>query len=193
MFVKDVSFLKSVSVSSKEVFFDDRKEIVFVGRSNVWKSSLMNFIFSKKDLVKTSSRPGKTTTANQYFVNWKYYFTDLPGYGFAKLWKENREKLDALISWYLEERKPAIKKVVVLIDSKIWAQESDIDMIWYIKELWLPVLIILSKVDRLSKSEIQKSISYTEKMLFWQQIIPVSSTKKIGMKELEKVIWESLV
>ena len=192
MFVKEVKFLKSVSINNDEVFIDERPEVVFVGRSNVWKSSIMNFIFSKKDMVKTSSRPGKTTTANLFFVNKKFYFTDLPWYGFAKLWKEHKEQLDALISWYLEEKKPSIRKVVLLIDSKIWPQETDIDMFKYIQELELPVLIVLSKIDRLNKGEVAKSLSHAKKVFFGQEIISISSTKKVWIKELEKIIRESL-
>jgi GTP-binding protein len=81
----DVVFNKSVSLGSDEVMFEDKNEIIFVGRSNVGKSSIMNAIFDKKDLVKTSSRPGKTKTANIFTVANKYWLTDLPGYGFAKM------------------------------------------------------------------------------------------------------------
>lgn len=193
MFVKDVKFLKSVSINTSEVFFDERSEIVFVWRSNVWKSSIMNFIFSKKDMVKTSARPGKTKTANLFMVNKKFYFTDLPWYWFAKLWKEHKEQLDALISWYLEEKKPAIKKVIILIDSKIGPQEADIDMFKYIQELELPVLIVLSKIDRLNKAETTKSMAHAKQVFFGQEILWVSSTKKIWIKELEKVIREALL
>ena len=80
----DVKFYKSVWLWTKEVYFDLKSEVIFVGRSNMWKSSLMNAIFEKKDLVKTSSTPGKTRLANLFIVANKYYLTDLPGYGFAK-------------------------------------------------------------------------------------------------------------
>jgi len=137
----------------------------------------MNKIFNKKDLVKTSARPGKTKTANIFIVNKKYYYTDLPGYGFARLGKELKEHLDALISWYLEEKRNNIKKVVMLIDSKIGPQESDIDMFEYVQSLELPILIVLSKVDRLSKAETAKSLAATQKAFFGQQVVAVSSTK----------------
>jgi len=105
MNLSNVEFYKSVWLWAKEVFFDDRKEIIFVWRSNVWKSSILNALFNKKDLVKTSAKPWKTKLANIFLVENKYYFTDLPGYWFAKLWKELKEELDWLISWYIEERK----------------------------------------------------------------------------------------
>lgn len=192
MKIQEVRFDKSVSIQDTELFFDARKEIIFVGRSNVGKSSLMNAIFHKKDLVKTSSRPGKTKTANLFLVNNKFYYTDLPGYGFAKLGKELKEHLDALISWYVEERKPYIKQVVILIDSKIWPQETDRDMYEYLLRLEMPVVFVLSKVDRLSKWERQKSREFTKDIFFWQQIFEVSSMKGVWVKELQRFLGESL-
>lgn len=78
-------FLKSISIHDEKMFLEIRNEVVFIGRSNVGKSSLMNALLHKKDLVKTSSKPGKTRNANMFLVNEKYHFTDLPGYGFAKM------------------------------------------------------------------------------------------------------------
>jgi len=188
-----VKFHKSVWLWSKEVFIDEKREIVFVWRSNVGKSSIMNALFEKKDLVKTSARPGKTLLANMFLVENKYYLTDLPWYGFAKLWKDLKDKLDWLISWYLEEKAEYIKKVVILIDTKLWAQEVDIEMFKYVLDLWLPITIVLSKTDKLSKTEAAKSLNYAKEQFFWQEIIPVSSTKKIGIRELEKSIKKVLL
>lgn len=192
MLIKTVVFEKSVSINDEKIYLDERKEIIFVWRSNVWKSSTLNNIFNKKNLVKTSSKPWKTKTANLFLVNGKYYFTDLPGYWFAKLWQELKESLDSLISWYLEERKRNIKKVFILIDSKIWAQKTDIDMYKYLLELEIPVLVILSKIDKLSKNEILKARKETSEVFFWQKIIEVSNTKKMWFQDLEKEIKNSL-
>ncbi len=193
MKLSDVNFFRSVSLGTKAVRFEEKPEIIFVGRSNVGKSSIMNALFEKKDLVKTSSRPGKTKLANTFTVENKYYFTDLPGYGFAKLGKNLKEELDWLISWYIEERKEDIKKVVMLIDTRLWAQEKDIEMYKYLLELWLSITIILSKIDKLNKSEVMKSLVYAKNIFFGQEIIPVSSLKKIGIRELEKSITSSLI
>jgi len=193
MKLNDVKFYKSVWLWSKEVFIDEKSEVVFVGRSNVGKSSIMNALFEKKDLVKTSSKPGKTKLANLFLVENKYYLTDLPWYGFAKLGKNLKDQLDWLISWYLEEKSEYIKKVVILIDSKLWAQEVDIEMYKYILDLELPVTIILSKVDKLSKNEVAKCLAHTKKDFFWQEIIPVSSVKKTWVRELEKSIKACLI
>ena len=186
MKLSEVVFYKSISLWTKEVIFDEKKEIIFVWRSNVWKSSIMNCLFERKDLVKTSSKPGKTRTANLFIVENKYYFTDLPGYGFAKLGKEHREELDWLISWYIEERKDFIKKIVILIDTKIWAQVTDISMYKYLLEMELPVCIVLSKIDKLKKNEVSKALFNAKNDFYWQDIFCVSSTKKIWIKELEK-------
>lgn len=191
MKLTEVKFYKSVWLNNEEVYFDDKKEVVFVGRSNMGKSSLMNTLFQKKDLVKTSSKPGKTRLANLFLVENKYYFTDLPGYGFAKLGKELREELDWLISWYLEERKNSIKKVVMLVDAKLWPQESDLEMYNYILELELPVLIVLSKSDKLSKTELIKSVNFAKEKFFWQEVLAVSSKNKLNILELERILKRS--
>lgn len=167
MKISDAQFLKSISIHDSKVFLDVRPEIVFVGRSNVGKSSLMNALMQKKDLVKTSSVPGKTRHANLFVVNGKYYFTDLPGYGFAKLGQALREDLDALISWYVEEKRQTLRQVVIVCDAKIGPQEADIEMYTYLLELELPVCIVLSKIDRLGKNDIAKSLLHAKEIFFW--------------------------
>lgn len=192
MNISSAEFIKSVSINEEEVFFDNKKEIVFIGRSNVWKSSIMNSLMWKKDLVKTSARAWKTKNANLFLVNGKYYFTDLPWYWFAKLGKGIMKHLDSLISWYLEERKPFIRQVVLLVDSKIWPQNSDTEMYKFLLELGLPVIVVLSKIDRLGNSEVAKSKMFTEKEFFWVEVFATSSEKYIWIEELRKKLWNSL-
>jgi GTP-binding protein len=193
MKLSDVVFNKSVALETHEVMFDEKSEVVFVGRSNVGKSSIMNALFEKKDMVKTSGRPGKTKTANIFVVANKYYMTDLPGYGFARLGQNMKEALDGLISWYLEERTTHIKKVVILIDSRIGAQQTDIDMYKYLLTLELPLTIVLSKTDKIKANELAKGITEARKVFFGQEIIPVSSLKKVWVKELAKSIRAALL
>lgn len=192
MKITSVSFDKSISIESDKVYLDNRKQIVFVWRSNVGKSSLMNSIFWKKDLVKTSSLPGKTKTANIFRVNNKYDFIDLPGYWFAKLWKENQKKLDDLISWYLEEFKLDIKRLVIVLDSKLWPTQIDIDMFKFIQEFGIPLVFVLNKIDKLSNNEITKSLNHTQEILFWQKIFTLSAKKGDWVNELLRFLWEDL-
>ncbi len=188
----EVSFDKSISIESNKVSFDNKKQIVFVWRSNVGKSSLMNAIFQSKDLVKTSSLPGKTKLANLFKVNNKYHFVDLPGYWFAKLWLIEKDKLDALISWYLEEFSPEIKKIVIVLDSKLGPTETDIDMYKFLWEFGIPLLFVLNKIDRLSNNEIQKSVSHTQDIFFWQKVMSVSAKNNIWVDWLRRELMESL-
>ena len=175
MKIKEVKFYKSVAIETEKVFFEEKKEIVFIWRSNVWKSSLMNSLFWEKDMVKTSWTPWKTRTANLFLVNKKMYFTDLPGYWYAKMSKEGREKLEALISWYLEEKKDLIEKAVLLIDSRHWATDNDIAMYKFLMELAIPMIVVLNKVDKIKQNELQKIKNKTKEIFFWQKIIPYSS------------------
>ena len=187
----EVFFDKSISIDSNKVFFDNKKQIVFVWRSNVGKSSLMNAIFQKKDLVKTSSLPGKTKTANLFKVNNKYHFVDLPGYWFAKLGQLQKEKLDALISWYLEEFKQDIKKIVIVLDSKLGPTETDIDMFKFLNELQLPLIFVLNKIDKLSNNDVNKSIFHTQDILFWQKIVAVSAKNNIWIDDLRRDLMDT--
>lgn len=192
MKISSAEFLRSLSLQDTKVFMEERNEIIFVGRSNVWKSSLMNALMQKKDLVKTSSTPGKTRYANVFLVNGKYYFTDLPGYGFAKMGAAFKEELDGLISWYIEEKRYSLKQVVLLLDAKIWPQASDRAMYEFIQEFDLPLTVILSKIDRLSGNEIAKSVAHAQETFFWARVIPVSSSKNIGIDELRNILWDEL-
>ena len=192
MKITNVLFDKSISIDSDKVYFDNKKQIVFVWRSNVGKSSLMNSIFEKKDLVKTSSLPGKTKTANLFTVNNKFHFVDLPGYWFAKLWKEHQKKLDDLISWYLEEFKHDIKRLVVVLDSKLGPTQIDIDMFKFIQEFEIPLTFVLNKTDKLSNNEVFKSLKHTQDIFFGQKVFTVSAKKGDWVWELLKFLGESL-
>lgn len=188
----EVVFDKSISIEANKISFDNKKQIVFVWRSNVGKSSLMNAIFQKKDLVKTSSLPGKTKLANLFKVNNKYHFVDLPGYWFAKLWVIEKDKLDALISWYIEEFSSDIKRIVVVLDSKLGPTETDIDMFKYLQEFGIPLIFVLNKIDRLSNNDIKNSLSHTQELFFGQKIMTVSAKNNIWIDELRRELMDSL-
>lgn len=188
----DAKFVTSISLHSQQMLFSSNKEIVFLGRSNVGKSSLMNALLQKKDLVKVWRTPGKTKTVNIFSAMNKYYFTDLPGYGFAKLGKQAQEYLDGLISWYIEEKKRNIQVAVLIIDAKIWAQEKDIDMFKFLQEMQIPLFIAVSKVDRLNNNDRAQAVFAAEKIFFGQKVFAISAKENVGIDALRKEIFERL-
>ncbi len=134
-------------------------EIAFAGRSNVGKSSLLNSIFNRKNLVKTSSTPGKTQLINYFNICDKIYCVDLPGYGFAKIPKSHKAKWQKMIETYFLENNN-LRKVYLLIDSRHDHMDIDKEMIGWLNHLGLNYSIVLSKTDKVKKSELQKRIKY---------------------------------
>lgn len=176
-------------------------EIAFIGRSNVGKSSLINCLTEKKDLAKTSSTPGKTQTINHFKINNLWYLVDLPGYGFAKVAKDIRDKWDGMIKNYLLKREN-LQIVFVLVDSRLEAQKSDIDFINWLGENRIPLSIIFTKTDKLGKTKIQQNMAkYKKKMLeVWDELPEMfisSAETKNGKEEIMEYIdgiinsWES--
>jgi len=188
----EVSFKTSLAITAEKIYFDQKNQVVFVGRSNVGKSSLMNAIFGKKNLVKTSSMPGKTQTANIFLVNNKYEFVDLPGYWFAKHGQEKKQELEDLISWYIEEFSPYIKKIVIVIDSKVGPTQTDIEMFPFLQEFNLPLLFVLNKIDKTKQKDLRLSLQQTQKLFFGQQILLTSATNHQWVPNLQKVLLQAV-
>lgn len=139
---------------------DTKAEYAFIGRSNVGKSSLINMLTNNKSLAKTSSKPGKTQTINHFLINKNWYLVDLPGYGFARTSKTNREKWRKMISDYLLFREN-LQLVFVLADARIEPQRIDIDFINNLGENGIPFAIIFTKTDKVSGG---KAMSNMQKM-----------------------------
>ncbi|HDT11902.1 MAG TPA: YihA family ribosome biogenesis GTP-binding protein [bacterium] len=150
MIIKDSRFIKSAS-SLKDLPTDGLPEFAFIGRSNVGKSSLMNMLLGRKNLVKTSKKPGKTVLLNYFLVNDSFYFVDLPGYGFARRSKADREAWRRLIELYLVERKE-LKDVFLLIDSRHGVLENDEDMIDFLDHHGIDFTPVFTKVDKVPKN-----------------------------------------
>ena len=177
-------------------------EIVFVGRSNVGKSSLINSLTRRKSLAKTSGTPGKTQTINFFRVELKFsddtrrafYLVDLPGYGYARTSKVNRKLWAKFIDEYLSSRRD-IKFVCQLIDMRHPPMESDLKSFANLVEKNLPVLIVATKSDKIGKTERQKHIDAIKNSLNVdaESILPYSSTKNEGRSELLDVIANSLI
>lgn len=169
----------------------DLPEIVFSGRSNVGKSSLINAIFNRKGLARVSSMPGKTTTIN-FFKMKKVRFVDLPGYGYAKVAKTEKNRWSELIGGYFEDDRD-IALVMQLIDVRHSPSKEDMTMINFLIESELPFIIILTKVDKLSKKQLEERISaFKNEIPYADQItmIPFSSTNFIGIEDVRNVIKE---
>ncbi len=165
-------------------------EIAFAGKSNVGKSSLINALLNRKSLARTSSQPGKTQTINFYNVNDELNIVDLPGYGYAKVSKEEQLKWGKMIDTYLHEREQ-LREVILLVDIRHEPGKNDIQMYNWIKDCGFTGYVIATKADKLSKSRQIKNISIIKKTLNIQNndlIIPFSSVNKKGTEELWNII-----
>ncbi len=143
---------------------DGRPEVAFVGRSNVGKSSLLNALVGAKKLAYISKKPGKTTEFNFFQIDRRYYFVDLPGYGYARVSKKQREKWAALIERYLNERS-TLRGIVHLVDSRHPPMALDEDLIDFMRGSDVPYLIALTKADKLSGNQRAKSVRGLEDRL----------------------------
>jgi GTP-binding protein len=163
-------------------------EYAFIGRSNVGKSSLINAIVDKKNLAKTSGKPGKTQLINHFIINKEWYLVDLPGFGYAKISKTKRAEFHDMISEYLLNR-TSLMCLFVLIDSRHKPQDIDKEFMQWLAEKGIPFVMAFTKADKLGKVVLAKNIgAYKAEMLkAWgelPQIFITSAEKKTGTKEI---------
>tara|TARA_R110001592_G_scaffold363190_1_gene681148 strand:+ start:336 stop:938 length:603 start_codon:yes stop_codon:yes gene_type:complete len=166
----------------------DKAEYAFIGRSNVGKSSLINYLVNNKSLAKTSGRPGKTQLINHFIINEEWYLVDLPGYGYAQTSKKNRAKWEQFISDYILQRENLLN-LFVLIDSRLPAQKIDLDFMEWLGEKGIAFSIVFTKIDKLSSTQLHKNLSaYKKEMLKYWEEIPIhfstSSSGKIGKEAI---------
>ncbi len=163
-------------------------EYAFIGRSNVGKSSLINMLTNNKKLAKTSGTPGKTQLINHFIINDSWYLVDLPGYGYAKVSKKDRNKFNALITGYLKNRKNLVN-VFVLVDSRHEPLKNDLEFMRFLGENEIPFSIVLTKVDKLNSAKLGKNLAkYKKKMLQEWEYLPTfyttSATSKLGRDQI---------
>lgn len=177
---------------SAQLPFSDKPEITFAGRSNVGKSSLLNKLFNRKNLARVSSVPGKTVTINFYNVD-NERFVDLPGYGYAKISKAERDRFGELMEGYFQSGRN-IRLVVQLIDMRHKPTADDLGMIAFMEQLNIPFAVVLTKADKLKKKEYQARVDsiYGELNNPDYPVIPFSAVTGQGIDEIKKVIEESL-
>lgn len=164
-------------------------EIAFAGRSNVGKSSLLNKLFNRKSLARVSSVPGKTITINFYDVDGKK-FVDLPGYGYAKLSKSEKERFGELMEGYFQQGRN-IKLVVQLVDMRHKPSADDYGMIDFMQQMNIPFIIVMTKSDKLKVKEYKRRLEESQAELVCAgdvKIIPFSSQNGNGLDEIKKCI-----
>lgn len=189
--VKDVQFVMSNSDVAK-CPKADKPEYAFIGRSNVGKSSLINMLVNKKKLAKTSSTPGKTQLINHFLVDENWYLVDLPGYGYAKVPKAQKQKFERMISNYILQRSNLVS-VFVLVDVRHTPQQIDLEFMEWLGMSNIPFAMVFTKLDKLKRSEIDAKLKkYREKMLETWEELPVqfltSAESTAGKTELLEYI-----
>jgi GTP-binding protein len=172
----------------------DRPEYAFIGRSNVGKSSLINMLTNNSKLAKTSGSPGKTQHINHFLINNEWYLVDLPGYGYAKVSRNQRKVFGKMISAYLQERENLVT-VFVLIDSRLKPQEIDLDFLRQLGEWGVPFNVAFTKADKNTQSETAKNArNFINKMKEEWEYIPrsfiTSAVKFHGRKDMLGYIQE---
>lgn len=188
MEIKSADFIISNS-DLKKCPQDNLPEYAFIGRSNVGKSSLINMLTSRKDLAKTSQKPGKTLLINHFLVNNEWYIADLPGYGYAKINLKVRKQLKGMINNYILNRQQ-LTNLFILIDSRHDPLKIDLDFINFVGEKGIPFSIIFTKADKLSKEKLKYKIKdYKDKLSEnWDELPPVFTTSSESRKGREELL-----
>ncbi len=195
MEIKQAEFVSSVADVGK-CPPPGKPEFAFIGRSNVGKSSLLNMLTNRKALAKTSGSPGKTQTINHYIINGGWYMVDLPGYGYARVSKEKRDGFGKIIEGYVL-RRDTLSCLFILLDSRLEAQKIDLAFIQWAGEKEIPIGLVFTKADKLTKNQLNKNLRAYQATLLktWAELPPVfitSSTEKTGRSELLLFIEEAL-
>lgn len=169
-------------------------EIALAGRSNVGKSSFFNTLIDRKNLARTSSKPGKTQTLNFYLIEQALHFVDVPGYGYAKVSKTERAKWGKMIETYLAERQQ-LRAVVSLVDLRHAPSQEDIQMYDFLKYYEIPVIVVATKADKIPRSKWNKHESMVKKALSFDAndtFILFSAVTKQGKEEAWQAIEEAI-
>lgn len=176
--------LEATAFNSGQLIEPEAPQIAFAGRSNVGKSSLINALAGRKGLAKVSATPGKTRSINYYRINaGPAFLVDLPGYGYAKCSKEERNKWAALLDLYFR-RTPGLAGLALLLDARLAPQQADREMLAFALSLGLPVLPVLTKADKCSQKALSVCMRAWGALLDQDGIVATSAEKKRGLEEL---------
>jgi GTP-binding protein len=188
MKIKSVEFIKGLR-GEDDILEDGLPQVAFIGRSNVGKSSVINSIVNRRDLARSSAKPGKTVEINFYKLNNEFYLVDLPGYGYAKTSLEERDNLRKLIYWYLLYAHVDQKKIVLIIDAKVGATDLDLEILRRLSEAEKNIIIIANKFDKLKNSEQKRRMNEIRAQVGEYPVIPYSALEKTGLGELINTIF----
>jgi len=185
MIIRDVTLVHTV-FKAGDLIHDDRPQVIFVGRSNVGKSSLINSLLRRRNLARTSSTPGKTVSINYYLINGRFYFVDLPGYGYAKIPRSERKRVnDLMMRFFAGSRDPAL--VVQLIDARRGFMEADLEILEKILENRPNILTVMTKSDKISSS-ILATQTQKYQTLYDLHIVPFS----VKSGSSREIVWEHI-
>ncbi|MCT4583319.1 MAG: ribosome biogenesis GTP-binding protein YihA/YsxC [Peptostreptococcaceae bacterium] len=178
------------AVNESQYPIDGLPEIALAGRSNVGKSSLINSLLNRKKFARVSQNPGKTRTINFYTINEEFFLVDLPGYGYAKVSKQERSSWGSIMEKYLQNRDP-LCAIMLLVDIRHEPKDDDKIMYDWIKHFGYKCIIIATKADKISRGKYQKHFKMIRNKLGLKDevIIPISSLKKTGIEET----WAEIV
>ena len=177
-------------MSPKQYPEEDLPEIALAGRSNVGKSSFINTLIDRKNLARTSSKPGKTQTLNFYLIENKFRFVDVPGYGYAKVSKTERAKWGEMIETYITQRNQ-LRAVICVVDLRHKPSVEDVQMYQFLKFYQIPAIVVATKADKIPKGKWNKHESIVKKVLEFDKhdgFIMFSSETKKGKEEA----WEAI-
>ncbi len=187
MRVESGEFIRS-AYGEADFLRDGRPEIAFVGRSNVGKSSLLNRLLGRSRLARVSGEPGRTRALNYFLVNSRFYFVDLPGYGYAKVGKQTRREWAQLMESYLSRSQP---HVVQLVDAKVGATDLDSEARRYLRARGCPTVVAATKLDRLPKNQRPARLRAIQAALDLEpgdRLVPVSARTGEGIADLWREI-----
>lgn len=193
--ITDARFEKGI-IGTDPILKKTVPHIVFAGRSNVGKSSLINSLLARKHLAKSSATPGKTQQINFFPVTVEikkrrrmFYFVDLPGYGFARLSEKRREKLRKLILWYLEYSGVIPQQVVLIVDAKVGPTPFDKEMFGVLEKHGYQYIVVANKIDKVPKTHRVKYLTRIQEVFQGARVIPYSAKTQEGREELLNVLF----
>ena len=177
------------AVKSKDFVRDGRPQLAFAGRSNVGKSSVINCLLGRKNFARVGNSPGKTSQVNYFLIDEQVYLVDLPGYGYAKVSKAERDRWGRLMEAYFASG--LITRGVQIVDARHKPTADDVTMMNWFKSTGCPVIVVANKLDKLKKSEIEPNLQRIRETLELGEeysLLPFSAEKRYGLEELQKIL-----